>query len=273
MKKIAAILAALAVGACMQAGSAFANPSCVLLKFTDDTRFDRVESTGTLSDLVMEKLLSSGKFNFKETKVIPENLEKRLYDERAEELNNAYWAMQYGNYSRLFEGPGFNESKAQSIASASLGQFVSPEITSYIGQQHNADYIIQGTIINLGTGDWMDEKISNIAQYANAAISMTGSMAAANLLGPVGMLASSVKVKKTGIGVQADLRLIQASTGKVVWYKRVTGLNIQKQINVMGAKIGSDKLSGDMYYKAMEDGAQKICDAIVADYEAGLMFK
>ena len=38
------------------------NPSCIMLKFTDDTRFDRVDSAGTLSDMVMEKLLNS-KFN------------------------------------------------------------------------------------------------------------------------------------------------------------------------------------------------------------------
>lgn len=61
---------------------AFANPSCVLMRFTDDTRYDRVESAATLSDLVMEKLLNSGKFNFKETKVIDKNLEKLLYDEK-----------------------------------------------------------------------------------------------------------------------------------------------------------------------------------------------
>ena len=43
--------------------TAFANPSCVLMRFTDDTRYDRVESAATLSDLGMEKLLNSGKFN------------------------------------------------------------------------------------------------------------------------------------------------------------------------------------------------------------------
>ena len=74
MKKKTKLIAALAMGAMlMHSASAFAegsNFSCVMMKFTDDTRFDRVESTGTLSDLVLEKLLNSGKFNFKETKII-----------------------------------------------------------------------------------------------------------------------------------------------------------------------------------------------------------
>ena len=32
-----------------------AAPTCVLMKFTDDTRFDKIESAASLSDLLMEK--------------------------------------------------------------------------------------------------------------------------------------------------------------------------------------------------------------------------
>ena len=60
--------------------------------------------------------------------------------------------MRYGDYNAMFEGPGFSEDKAQSIATASLGQKLSPGITNQIGQMHGAEYLIQGTIINLGDG-------------------------------------------------------------------------------------------------------------------------
>ena len=238
--------------------TAFANPSCVLMRFTDDTRYDRVESAATLSDLVMEKLLNSGKFNFKETRVIDKNLEKLLYDEKAAVFQNARYAMNYGDYNTLFEGQGFNEKWAQSIASARLGQIVSPVIVSSIGRQHNAEYLIQGTILNLGSGDWMENKIADAAQYANTAMSMMGGSGAA---------------KKTGIGVQADLKVIKASTGEVIWQKEVIGKDTQKQISLLGSiKIGSDKLNNDMYYKAMENTAQSIADALIADADAGKMF-
>lgn len=82
LKVLTSTVAALLVGS-VTTLTAFANPSCVLMRFTDDTRYDRVESAATLSDLVMEKLLNSGKFNFKETRVIDKNLEKLLYDEKA----------------------------------------------------------------------------------------------------------------------------------------------------------------------------------------------
>lgn len=256
--------------------TALANPSCVLMRFTDDTRYDRVESAATLSDLVMEKLLNSGKFNFKETRVIDKNLEKLLYDEKAAVFQNARYAMNYGDYNTLFEGQGFNEKWAQSIASARLGQIVSPVIVSSIGRQHNAEYLIQGTILNLGSGDWMENKIADAAQYANTAMSMMGGSGAANMMGPLGplsSLASSINVKKTGVGVQADLKVIKASTGEVIWQKEVIGKDTQKQISLFGSiKIGSDKLNNDMYYKAMENTAQSIADALIADSDAGKMF-
>ena len=256
--------------------TAFANPSCVLMRFTDDTRYDRVESAATLSDLVMEKLLNSGKFNFKETKVIDKNLEKLLYDEKAAVFQNARYAMNYGDYNTLFEGQGFNEKWAQSIASARLGQIVSPDIVSSIGRQHNAEYLIQGTILNLGSGDWMENKIADAAQYANTAMSMMGGAGAANMMGPLGplsSLASSINVKKTGIGVQADLKVIKVSTGEVIWQKEVVGKDTQKQISLFGGiKIGSDKLNNDMYYKAMENTAQIIADTLITDADAGEIF-
>lgn len=256
--------------------TAFANPSCVLMRFTDDTRYDRVESAATLSDLVMEKLLNSGKFNFKETKVIDKNLEKLLYDEKAAVFQNARYAMNYGDYNTLFEGQGFNAKWAQSIASARLGQIVSPVIVSSIGRQHNAEYLIQGTILNLGSGDWMENKIADAAQYANTAMSMMGGSGAANMMGPLGplsSLASSINVKKTGIGVQANLKVIKVSTGEVIWQKEVVGKDTQKQISLFGGiKIGSDKLNNDMYYKAMENTAQIIADTLITDADAGKMF-
>lgn len=275
LKVLTSTVAVLLVGS-VTTLTAFANPSCVLMRFTDDTRYDRVESAATLSDLVMEKLLNSGKFNFKETRVIDKNLEKLLYDEKAAVFQNARYAMSYGDYNTLFEGRGFNEKWAQSIASARLGQIVSPEIVGSIGRQHNAEYLIQGTILNLGSGDWMENKIADAAQYANTAMSMFGGSGATNMLGPLGPLASlagSVNVKKTGVGVQADLKVIKASTGEVIWQKEVIGKDTQKQISLFGGiKIGSDKLNNDMYYKAMENTAQSIADALIADADAGKMF-
>ena len=215
--KLKKLIATLALGLLTATStvSAQENPTCVLMKFTDDTRFAKVESAASLSDLVMEKLIASGKFNLQETRVIDADMEYLLYEERAAEFKNAQAALNSGNYNILFEGAGFNEEKAQTIATAQVGQIVSPEITSAIGRQHNAKYLIQGTILNLGSGNWMDMTISNAVSYAQTAVSLmshfasTAAASAAAALGPIGMLAglaTSVQTTVTGVGVQCDLR-------------------------------------------------------------------
>lgn len=270
MKKMICALAT--VAALSLSGTASANPSCVLMKFTDDTRFDLIESTGTLSDLLMEKLLNSGKFNFKETRVIPTDMENLLYDEKAALAQNVRSAVRSGSFNALFEGAGFNDKLAESIAAAQVGQIVSPEIVRSIGTQHGAEYLIQGTILNLGTGDWMNDKANKIVNAANMATSLTGSAGLANMLGPLGPLASMVSIKETGVGVQADIKLIRADTGEVVWKKEVIAKNMQKQIGLGFVKLGSDKLNDEMYYKAMDGAAQKLADALIADLDAGTLF-
>ncbi|MBQ7479441.1 MAG: hypothetical protein IJT01_11210 [Selenomonadaceae bacterium] len=257
------------------AEAAEGNPTCVLMKFTDDTRYDAIESAASLSDLVMEKMVSSGRFNLKETRPIDENMEAQLYDEKVREMAGFDAAMSTGDFDQLFEGPGFNEDKAQSIATASVGQIVTPSITSQIGKAHNADYLIQGTIINLGTGNWWNEDYMAMSSAINMVSAMAAAPVASALggaLGPLGGLLGGLDIKRTGIGVQSDMRLIKADTGEVVWSKRVVGIADQKQVSLGLISVGTTKLSANLYAKAMDKAATRIVDSLIADMDAGKLF-
>ena len=304
----------------MTTSTAAANPSCILMKFTDDTRFDLVESAESLSDLVMEKLIASGKFKLMETNPIEENMEIQLYNEKlrdlkfledaikkaetpeevppvenadiesaekinaaenpvvesAEKINTAEnpvteseensqtekTAPPVIDLTPLFEGVGFDENRAQSIATAQVGQIINPEITSAIGKAHNADYLIQGTIINLGTGTWWNEDFEKISD----ALNMFSNLANSSIpLGMLGNVLSGVEVTKIGVGVQCDLRVIKAATGEVVWSKRVVGVHDQVNLNLAVVSIGSRKLNNNFYAKAMDKAADKIVTALIAD--------
>ena len=254
-------------------------PTCVLMRFTDDTRYAKIESAASLSDLVMEKLLMTGRFNLKETKVIDADMENMLYEERALEFKQAAAAAASGNYNVLFEGEGFKAEKAQTIATAQVGQFISPSITAAIGKAHGADYLIQGTIINLGTGNWMDMTISNVQSYVQTAGQIMNFLGAAgnvaSALGPIGMLANvatMVQMNVGGIAVQADLRLIKAETGEVVWQKMVIGKKTHKQYSLGLVKVGSTNLSNEMYAVAMDLAADAIVNALVEDADANKLF-
>lgn len=244
-------------------------PVCVLMKFTDDTRFDLIESGATLADMVMLRLVNSGKFNLRETEVIPDDMEKMLYEERTAEFANAKSAMATGDYNTLFEGPGYDEKYAQSMASARFGQIVDPKLTSAIGRQHGADYLIQASIINIGTGGWWDENFETsftAINYMSEAVAMMGATNVMGFLGPLGSMTKMVGVTTSGIGVQAEVRVIEAATGEVVWQRKVTSISKQTAVDLMGITVaGTDKLSSNIYYKAMEKAANMISDALIGD--------
>lgn len=246
-----------------------ATPTCILMKFTDDTRFDKIESAASLSDLVMEKMLASRKFNLSETRPLEEDIEIKLYNENLRDLNYLKKAIETSDFNPLFESEGFDENKAQSIATAQVGQIITPEITQEIGKAHNAEYLIQGTIINLGTGAWWSDDYAALSGALNLVSSL---MSSAIPLGGAGDLIGGIDFTKTGIGVQSDIRIIKASTGEVIWSKRVVGLNEQMNLNLGLISVGNRKLNNNLYAKAMDKVAQKIVDAMIADMEAGKLF-
>ena len=249
------------------------NPTCILMKFTDDTRYDEVKSADTLSLQVFNELIKKGAFTLTETNPIDENIEKLLYDEKVREYTILKNAMSSNDFNALFESSGFNENKAQSLATAQVGQFISPEITSAIGEEHGAEYLIQGTIINLGIGNWWNDNYEEMSNAINMASSFTNMSSAADFSGimnPLGF--ANFDVTKTGIGVQCDIRIIKAETGEVIWCKRITGIATQKQFDTGIFKIGKGKLNTTLYSKAINKTAQKIVDVLIEDMNNKKLF-
>ena len=177
------------------------------------------------------------------------------------------------------------------MATATVGQIVDPNLTAPIGRNNNAEYLIQGTICNIGTGQWLNTDINSAIGYANMAASTLGMAGISSFLGPVGPLLSGLQNKKTSIGVQSELRLIKAATGEVVWYKKCVSKVESDHFTVAGAggllgagglagvamdnipaSWGNDKLSSELLYKVLDKASQEISDAIVADVDAGKLF-
>lgn len=257
MKKIFLILTALLI--CLTSATSAQDPTSIMLRFSNDTRYKNVDSAAVLSDLVMEKLLATGKFNFIETKPIDKDMDAMLYDIKAQELLTITSGMHGGNLNALFEGADFNGEQRDTIGSTKVGDIIDPKITSKIGNAHGAEYILQGNIINLGNGEFLNEDIENIGEVLDIASKFAG-------FGGI-----SLHQKQAGIGVQTDLRIIRATTGEVVWCKVVLGKKITTLTSIGMIKSGSAKLTSELYSAAMEDAAQKIVDAIVGDLHARML--
>ena len=242
--------------------------TCVLIKFSNDTRYKEIETEVLLSELVVEKLLESGKFNIVETKPINEDIEALLYDVKAREIENLKRGINKGNFNDLFEGPGFDPTQAESMATASVGQIVTPAITSKIGKDNNAEYLIQGTIINLGTGEWTEHLESQISSVISSAI-----LKSVGIFDRNDARESILNSGKTSsaIALQADLRIIKASTGEVIWNKQV-GAFSGKSVEGKEASLEKLKLESEMYASLMENAANQIVKLIIKDSEEGKLF-
>lgn len=250
MKKFFAILTALII--CAASSTTFAEtPTCVMLKFSNDTRYKNIDTASVLSELVFEKLLASGKFNFKETKPIDKDMELMLYDEKFRDIANLQKSIKSGNFNVLFGDKNFSSKYAQSVATAEVGQFVSPSITSAIGRENGADYLIQGTIVNLGQGHFSDKFHNQNAPRGQRVY---------------------LYQKTAGVGVEVALRVIKADTGEVVWAENISEMKKTSLTQVGMFMFGTAKLTTDMYSKMINKAAQKISDALIADSDAGKLF-
>ena len=246
---------------------AAAKPACVLMEFTNDTRFKDLQPEKVLSELVMEKLLASGKFNLKETKPLAQETKNLLYDENARLIEGMQDAMNEDDFTALFKMGMDDQKQALSISSASEGQIISPVITSQIGAAHHADYLLQGRVFAIG-------HLSQLNQSTELAKSAVGTIG--GLVGGIGTLfhsiAGSVENKETGVVMTSDIRLIRASTGEVVWSKAVLSKYKQDKVSAVGITTGSDSLHMDLVAKALDQAAQKIVDELVADVNKGKLF-
>lgn len=242
--------------------------SGALMKFTDKTRFYKIGSAEILSDLILEKLLASGKFKLKETPLLDNSIEYKLYNKNAAEIENAEIAMETENLDEIFEGEGFNTSKAISIDKAVKGQTIQPELMRIIGKENGVDYLIQGTIENLGLGISNDNSIGTIAGIAGNILTNRGH---GNTGGIVGGF-NDIQMQKKFLGVEISLRIIETNTGKVVWNKKIIGESHVTSLKNKKIAVGNDKLMDETFHKALNEVAENIVNAILEDTNSQKFF-
>ena len=223
--------------------TAFAEPTCIMMKFANNTRYQNIDSASVLSDLVMEKLLVSGKFNLVESRPLNEDIELQLYNEKERDVLAVENGLKAGNFNELFQNGTFTGKYAQSIADAKIGQIVSPSIISKIGKAHGADYLIQGTIINLGNGKNINKSDDGAASFTRAAVV-----------------------------VNADVKIIKAETGEVVWRNVANGSKSNNLVQYSFFKFGTAKINAEMYNSAMEECAENIVKNLLKDLDANKVF-
>jgi len=246
--------------------------SCIVLKFTDDTRFTKIGTADMLNEVFLEKLFDSGKFSLKETRALDAEAERKIFDGESVVAKNMRQAASTGKYDAIFEGEGFNENKALDISHAKRGQIVAPELMASIGKKHDAKYIIQGTVVKIGKGLKFDRSIgdnafligglANIAGYGGAGRAIHDTM-------------GDVERQDKTLGVVIVLKMIEAETGKVIWDTAVLGKSTisEHSSRKNNVAIGSSNVSGDTLFKAVNDAAEQGLQALLQDEEMKYLFR
>lgn len=228
-----------------------AEATCAMLTFSDNTRFYKIGGAGMLSDLVLEKLVTSGKISFKETKPLAGESVTQLYDEDGKMYKIINQCRATGNYNPVFEGRQFDTAYARSVDLAVEGDIVEPELVQQIGRESGVTYLIQGTIDNYGTGKGVDGL-------------GTASMVATMLTGiPIFGLSSDESI----LGVSCTMRVIEAETGKVVWCKKMYEQASVTSVDMGKLSVGTDEMNSKMYYDAMDKVAEKLSATFLEDLQ------
>lgn len=266
MNKLKILLAAILL-ILFTSSNVFAS-SGALMKFTDKTRFYKIGSADILSDLILEKLITGGKFHFKETAPLDISEERKLYEKSAAEIKNAEIAMESGSLDEIFEGEGFSKSKASSIDTAVTGQTIQPELIRAIAEKSGVDYLIQGTLENIGLGISVDNSIGSVAGMAGNILTNRGHGKAGGIFGGF----SDTRTQKKFLGVEISLRIIETNTGKVVWDKKIIGQSHITKLSNKDVAVGSDRLMDETFHKALNEAAENIVKAILEDTNSQKFF-
>ncbi len=248
------------------------NPTCVLMKFTDDTRFQGLDTSDRLSENLMVKLLQSGQFNLQEhQQYVNDDIEKQLTEDNYPAVIAGRAAIEQGDFSAVFESPSFADVSAQTLSTAGVGQTIAPAVTAKIGAEQNADYLIQGTVLDIGVGSWEDLDFQSGVSIANAVVQNIGGLGIWG--GILGNILTSSSKEETGFGILADVRIIKAATGEIVWSKRVYEKASASRINAVFFSSGESRATSKIYDKTVEKVSDKIMKELLSDMKAHKLFQ
>lgn len=249
----------LAIAMALMLGVSFVPPkteasSTAMLVFSDKTRFDAAKGAEVLSELMLEKLVNSGKISFKDNVLLNSASVQQLYGEDMEFYKLINSCRATGNYNPVFESYKFNPAYANSIDLAKEGDIVEPRLLKRIGEESGVRYVLQGTIERYGT----DRDDSTVSGVANAIFGLSG------LFGLMGAVSTDTKT----LAVTCTVRLLDTTTGKVVYSRRAMAREKIADVKVLDANVGADEMNTKMFYNVMDKVADKLAGEILADVAA-----
>lgn len=252
-------------------------PACVVLNFSDETACKDMNLAPRLSNHVLAELSKSKLVRLKQEQPLAKDMEKELNQVHARDIAAAKSAMQNGDLSAVFESPYFaSERSAETVGTAKVGQVVSPEVTRTIGETSQAEYLLQGAILGVGAGVSENKDLKAVQDVSRDVFfnSTDGTNPVTMVAGAVAALSGLFHHKEAKLSMIADLKVIKADTGEVVWRDQATTTAKKTEFSALFVGHGSaDNLSGDMQSGLLKKAAHNLVEKLSKAVAAGEVFK
>lgn len=199
-------------------------PNIAFLQFVDNTQYSQLNTRNVFSELLLNELIELNDINIVEHGVINEALEEEKYLNNDNTLMNN--AAENGDFAFLLEN-----QRHFNIYSTKLGDFIPLDSAKRIGEKYCADYLLHGTIDNLGTEEEINTELMPIIGLKKVDYYLTAT---------------------------ATVRLVEVETGKVIWLCKSCGVAKDRKYDAEIISAGADGFNATMYDKALAESAHNI---------------
>ncbi len=224
---------------CLVYSSADAAPKpikLVFLTFSDVTPYSEMKTNEIIDDYLLEELLNIPFIHVMERRVIKEALDaERKLVLTDKDMKNI---VETNDFATVFA------EAENDLNSKRKGDYIPSKQTKIIGQKYQADYILHGTIEYLGKGkNFMMVPLPHFF----------------------------VSSQNPYLEAHVFIRMIEASTGEIVWTCREKGVSKDGIYKVKGFTFGTGEFSNQLFVEAMKKISKKVVTTLVNDVEKGIL--
>lgn len=225
----------LAVVACMVFSNlAYAGVKTVLINSGDYSEYRELHTNEILDQTIIDRLLHLGTFDIYEKSFMHDTLDAE--QEMVADKQFVEAAVDQSDFNTIF---GITQND---ISMKRSGDFISREKTALLGEKYDVQYIIHGSIDFIGRNDREKIFLYNKWNFTHGSKAVT---------------------------ILASLRIIEAQTGKIVWYAKERGKVADRFDSLNDVSYGTKEFSNILFYEALDEVSEKLIEKLVTDLQVG----
>lgn len=227
----------LMVVACMVfTNLAYAGVKTVLINSGDYSEYRELHTNEILDQTIIDRLLHIGTFDIYEKSFMNDTLDMEQEMVADEQFVEA--AVEKNDFNTIF---GITQND---ISMKRSGDSISVQKTALLGEKYDVKYIIHGSIDFIGRNNREKIFLYDKWNFTHGSKSVT---------------------------IMASLRIIEAKTGKIIWYAGERGKVADRFDALNNVSYGTKEFSNILFYEALDKVSEKLTEKLVTDLQCGML--